>query len=628
MPETVGLLIFAGIEAGGIEGAAAFGGTVLFGGVTVAGAVGSAALLGASIGLAYATRPDVPKPNSDGTQTLKQPIPPRPRGYGRARLAGAYVLYEAPSSLISQDVIAMHQGRIGGYVLFYLNNDIVLFSNGGLGGGPIGIPTGADGRYSNTGYDGGIGITWLEVRLGLATETAYSNVVSEVGSLWTNAHRGDGIASIHLRCSSTSDPVSNWLHLFPRGLPRVSAVADLSPIWDPRDGAQSRTDPTTWTVSANPVLQLIDYLTSGAGYGEAAGPDLDYDTLIAPVLSAWTAQANICDEAVTKADGNTEPRYASNGWAYLSTDPADVIAALLQTCDGWLSEAGDGTLTLQVGKYSAPTVALTDDHLMGFSIDHGVPDQDVVNELKFSYVAVANDYREAPGIPWQDAASIATLGKIRSQNLSLTWVQSHSQCRRLAKRAMARHQATLRGTITTSLYGLQALGQRWLAVQSNAVADLANAVIEVSNARIDIANARVVFDWTLVNPNSIEAWDPATEEGLQPNYYAVPGTGGASPSFAVTDAGSHKIQIQFSDPSLPQVDYVTEYRIGSSGPWTRLISGVTAGYTGVVGGGFVTLTTPAVTPGTYNVRVAVRGPQGIAGLGNWTSLAGTSVTIA
>lgn len=651
MAETFGLILLEAVASAALAettvGAGGFVTTVTpsfagvsFFGVSAASLAGSAALLAVSTAVAFATAPNTPKP-SDGTQSLKQAIPPRPFGYGRARLAGAYVLYEVDSVRDeSQDVIAIHQGKIAGFVLFYLNDDLVYLENGASGGACINVltPDGKDGRYSNSGYIGGTDKLLIEVRLGAATETAYSNVVSNLPQFWTNSHRGDGIASLHMRCQNTA--LSNFPHLWPHALPKPSVVADLAPVWDPRAGGQSRSNPATWAVSSNPVLQLIDYLTSGAGYGEVRGPDLDYDEIIAPVLAAWMAQADICDELVTKADGNTEKRYQSNGWAFLTSDPAEVLGTILATCDGWLAEGGDGTLTLQVGKYSTPTVILQDENIVGISIDHGVPDEEVVNELRLSYTPPANHYREAAGVAWQDTASIAEIGKVRSRPMALTWVQSHSQARRLAKRAMLRHQAAMRGTMVTTLFGLVALGKRWVRVQSDnigAFADIGDAIIEIYRARVDLANARVTFEWGLVNPNSIDAWDPATEEGAEPNYYPVPGTAGASPSITISDAGggSHRIHVQFTDPKQNQLAYAIEFRVGASGPWTRHICAPpdgyvtpTAGTAWSVGAGNVVLLSAAVAPGTYNVRVATIGPQGIAALGNWTSLAGTSVVIA
>jgi hypothetical protein len=592
MAEAFGYLLLTGLEAAGVLGgtAAAVGGTTIFAGLTVAGAIGTAAILGVSVAVAFATQPKVPAAGGEGgSSPIRQSTPPRPFGYGRARLAGAYMLFEVDAAEQSWDVTAWHQGLVGGVVHVYLNDDIVGLDGSGS---VVNILNGSnDGRY-------GAGENEVSVKynLGLPTETAFADVIANFPTLWTSNHRGDGVASLYLRCDD--EEVANIPRFYPRGLPKPSVVADLSPVWDPR-AAQDREDPDTWEVSSNPVLQLIDYLTH-----DDRGPALDYATYIEPVIDDWMAEADLCDAAVDKADGSTEPRYKSDGWALLTTDPAEVIGAILATCDGWLAEDGDGTLSLKVGVYRAPEVTLTDDHIVGFEIQKGVADEEIVNEVQFSYTAPQANWRDVPGVAMRDEASIAEIGLVRSERLELTWVQSHSQGRRLAKRKLARHQAAARGTLVTTLYGLKCLGQRWVGVRSRLIADLANAVIEISKVRIDLANARVTLDWTLVNPNEMDAWDPAEEEGTPPNYFPVPA------DVTAADAGAgNQINVEFDalDPAQSWLYYVVEYRTGA-GAWTRQV--FHAGTSLVdIGGGRVRLQTSAVGGGTYSVRIAATGLQ-------------------
>jgi hypothetical protein len=597
MAETVGFLIISGLEATGIVGAGAAAAattTTLFAGLTVAGAVGTAAIVGVSLAVSFTAQPKVPAAG-DGSQPLRQSIPPRPFGYGRTRLAGAYVLFEVDDAQNSWDVLALHDGKISGVVHVYLNDDIVQLDGSGF---VMGILNGAsDDRYAIQDYPVDPEVR-IKYNLGLPTETAFADVIAALPTLWTSDHRGDGVASLYLTCGD--ETVENLPKFYPRGLPKPSVVADLAPIWDPRDGAQSREDPDTWEVSSNPVLQLLDYLTHAE-----RGPALDYDTYIAPAIDDWMAEADICDEAIDKVDGSTEPRYRSDGWAYLSTDPAEVIAAIVSTFDGWLAEAGDGTLRLFAGKYRAPEVTFTDDHILGFEIHLGVADEAIVNEVQFSYTAAQANWRDAPGVSMRDDASIAETGLVRSEMLQLPWVQSHSQGRRLAKRRLARHQATARGQLVTSLYGLKALGQRWVAVRSSRIADLANAVIEITKVNIDLASATLTFEWTLINPNEIDAWDADTEEGTPPAYFPVP------VDVTASDAGvGNQINVEFDtiDPAQPWLYYVVDRRLGSSGPWTRQVFHAGTSLSDI-GGGRVRLQTAAVGAGTYSVRVAATGRQ-------------------
>jgi hypothetical protein len=601
MAEALGYLILYGLESAAvIEGAAAIGATTILPGLTVATAIGTAAVLGASIAVAFATAPEVPKA-SDGSQPIRQPIPPRPWGYGRTRIAGAYMLFEVDDATgESWDVLALHQGRIGGLVHVYLNDDLVQIDPvSGFVNGLLNLPD-TDTRYNHNSANR----VQIDYRLGANPETAYAGPVAALPTLWTAAHRGDSVASLMLHCIDTNP--ENILKTYPRGLPRPSVVADLAPLWDARDEAQDREDEETWLVSSNPVVQLVGYLTD-----PDRGPGLDYATAIAPRLEQWMDEADICDEPQLKADGSTEPRYRSDGWAFLSTDPAEVevIAAILNTCDGWLAEDGSGALRLVVGKFREPTVVLTDDHIQGFEIQKGLADEDDVNEVQFSYTAPQANWRDSPGISVRDEAAISESGRVRSTRLGLAWVQSHGQGRRLAKRALARHTAPARGTLATTLYGLKALGERWVRVRSRLIPDLADAVIEITRVRIDLGSARLSFDWVLVNPNSIDAWDPDTEEGVPPNYFPVP------ENVTAQDHGAgNEIRVDFDalDPEQPWLWYAIDYRIGTSGPWTREVRFAEQDLSDI-GGGRVRLLTNAVAPGTYSVRIASTGRQVIDG---------------
>lgn len=605
MAETFGLLLLTGLTVETAAGTAAVGAlTIGATGISVATVVGTAALLGTSIAVAYATQPGVPKPSeAGGTQAMKQAIAPRPFGYGRCRLAGAYMLYES-DALYSYDVVALHQGRIGGIVHYFLNEDLVWLNASSYVARIADPSTGS--RYGTSVQP--ISNVLIEHRLGLGTETAYVEVVSALPELWSNDHRGDGVASLLLRCKRT-DGVAEFTTAFPRGLPKLSVVADLAPVFDPRNPAHDREDPDTWAVSSNSVLNLLDYLTNP----ERGGPGQDWDVLVQPVLAALMAEADICDEPVTRADGSTEPRYTCNGRAFLNTDPADVQAAILATCDGWMCERGDGTLALTVGKYRAPTVTIAARHILGLSVERGVPDEDVVNEFQITWTAPGNDYREAPGAPWRDLASIAEIGRVRSRPLQLTWVQSHSQARRLAKRAMARQTASLRGTLLVSLFGVRALGERWLRVQDGDTADLSDAVVEVTRAKVDLANARVELDYVLVNPNEIEAFDAAQEEGETPTFDSrlTP-----TPTGATWSASGGAIRVLINEPPGARTDltFAVEYKLAAADTWTRQVF-----TTPVDLGATLQMTTAVVPAGTYDVRIASIGAGAGGALSPWTT---------
>lgn len=595
MAETIGALLLAPLIG---QAAALF--TIGATTITLATVVGTAALAAGAIGLQMllarpgavpgtdAGAPALPSPDS-GHQALRQTVPPRLAGYGElVRLAGSYVLYEEKDGN-SFDIMALLHGEITAFRGYYLHDDVVELDGSGV------VQEQGDGRYAGN-------VIAIKTRFGVASETAYSEVTTALSAIWTSAHKGNGIASALLICGATGDPTT-WHNTFPRGKPELSVVADLIAILDPRDGVTR--------VTNNPVLQLIDFLTSSD-----RGMGLDYAALITPVLDALMAEADLCDVLVATASGATEKRYEGRGTFTLDSDPADVVATILESCDGWIGETGDGALALWVGVYRAPTVTFTADHIKGFRLEKGVPDEQLVNELTIDFTSPLADYKTVPGQPWRDEASISEVGKIRSQRFALPWVYSHSQARRLAKRKMARLNAPIRGTISTTLYGLAALGQRWIAIEAGEIhSDLAGLVIEVlPGAKIDLVNARLTFPFVKVNPNEIDAWDPETEEGTAPiipdklvvppppvpqSINAFPNEDGFEPG-----EGEHVFVITFDDTGRGDLRFQCAWRVnGSSDPFTNdpienpFVAVDYDGRAGVKGGYGITV------PGTYEVKV-------------------------
>jgi hypothetical protein len=287
-------------------------------------------------------------------------------------------------------------------------------------------------------------------------------------------------------------------------------VYDAQKCFDPREVSHDPDDESTWAFTQNPALHLLTYLirTTCGGMG------FDYARRIQPSEADWIAAANVCDESVTLKAGGTEAKYEAGGIYTHDTEPAAVMRALLDSMDGWLAEAGDGSLKLVAGKYSAPTVTINDDHIIGYSWNPYRPDEQAVNELQGSYTSALHKYEEIQGDPWIDQADIDERGVQRSQTIELPWVQSHGQHRRLLKRAMKRLTAG-RGVLVTTLYGLQCIGERYIKIENSDVAGMADVVGEVQNLKIDFEAMRVEIAFVVID-STIDDWTPASEEGDAP----------------------------------------------------------------------------------------------------------------
>ncbi|MES2034817.1 MAG: hypothetical protein V4466_11615 [Pseudomonadota bacterium] len=560
--------------------------------------VTSYAALALGINAAFA-----PKPPALGaiSTPYKSGIPPRQSGFGKTRISGPYMLFEAAEGG-SFDVVALHDGEVDGDGVtanperYFMNDDEVTRNpaNGALystsndqlfGGGPPGHKV------------------FVETRLGLNPQVALSLPMAldvAVPGMWTALHRGDGVACLALTCaqSKAKDQQAN----FPNGVPQPSVVMRLQKVFDPRLG-EDQADTSTYAWSANPVLALLKYLTNAPG-----GMGLDYARRIAPTIDDWKAAANDCDLEMALLAGGTEPRYACGGVYSHETAPSEVINQLLQSFDGWLSQRGDGALIVRPGRYIPPTVTFTDDHVTAYSVQHFLTDEEAVNQLVPSYTDPASKYNVIDAGAWTDAADYAARGVLRSQTLPLVWVQSPSQARRLAKRRMSRLTAPLRGTLTTNLYGFIGLGERYLRLKISENAALADLVVEVANVNMDLANLAVTFDWVEADPD-IDAWNrfsdenPATEitaRGDLPPLTAptIDTLTGVYDNSGTGLAGA-RVSIDVDAPIISDVQWLVRWKLTSAADWQE------AAYTDIADGASVTLLTGFVAAGAaVDVEVA------------------------
>ena len=506
MPQVIGALIIAGVEAAGAGGVAGFSlsSTTIFG-TSLATVVGTTAIIGASIGLQYALRPGVPRP-ADGAQPIQQAIPPRVWGVGLNRLAGYYMLFEAASGA-AYTVTAFHSGRISAIRAYFLHDDQVEVSTGLSGAYGTVNATYADGRYSGARIS-------IEARLGHDVQTpAQISFDPNMGSTWNDAHVGNGIAWAAMVCNGVATP-DLFPKFYPRGLPLLSVLADCLPAWDPRDPAQDRLDDSTWASSTNPVLQIINFQLRARRNG---GRGKDYATVIEPVLDRLMVEADLCDELVARADGTLERRYQCSAWFRFDNNPEDVFNTLLSSCDGWMSEDGEGAMVLTVGHYREPTVTLTTrDFLPGFTLNYGQGDETTVNVLNISYTDPESKFVDQQTDPWRDEDSISAIGE-KPQPLDLKPVQSPTQARRLGGRAMQRLNAEMTGSLRTRLSGLVAIGQRWVRVQYPYLSGMQDCVVEIQDGtEIDVLGDWIKFNFIRILPPAIEAYDPNVDEGRLP----------------------------------------------------------------------------------------------------------------
>ncbi|MGY3928592.1 phage tail tip protein J-related protein [Aeromonas simiae] len=144
---------------------------------------------------------------------------------------------------------------------------------------------------------------------------------------WTEDMIGQGITWLRLSLKFDAEK-------FPAGLPNIKAEKFGKSVWDPRDGK--------WKWSANSALVILDYYRSWLNV-----PDDEIR------MDEFIVAANICDEIVTVADGQVEPRYTTNVEFDLTEPRAKVLEALHMACCGQPTYIG-GKFGILAGAYYGP----------------------------------------------------------------------------------------------------------------------------------------------------------------------------------------------------------------------------------------------------------------------------------
>lgn len=490
-------LIVSGLVAGGV-------------GITTAGILAPilsfVIVAGISVGLYLLTAPEVPKAE-DGKIAVQETVPPRGYAYGRARLSGAVMLKETNGSGGNLGVVlALVSHEIKDFVKIFLNDDPSKFGGDDFPASPNpdGFPVDVqlDGRYGDD-------RVVISVRYGLAPET-FMDMFTEFGFTtvhWPTTARGDGVASLGMICrdASVDEPDNNDTQQkrFPYGAPNPSAVCDTAYLFDPRDTGHDPDDPSTWQFSRNPALAIIHFLC----FSEF-GFRYNYDEAILPVVADWKRAANVCAENVPTFVGIPIKRYELGGFATTDNNPKEVLQMMLAACDGWLCRRGDGSCLLTAGKFDPESITITDEDILGFSLQKGIGDEDVVNRLDVQLTSEDHDWTQIECDAWDDNQDQIERGHVRETVLDLKWVQDYRRARRLAKREFYRLNEPIRGTLELRLSAINAAYTRWIYVQSDIIPSLNNRYIENRAARYELAGVppKIHMEFLGVDPETLENW--------------------------------------------------------------------------------------------------------------------------
>jgi hypothetical protein len=248
------------------------------------------------------------------------------------------------------------------------------------------------------------------------------------------------------------------------GLPQISfRVRGKKDIYDPRLGAFG--SPGTTAYTENAALCIADHL-----HDQTWGFKAAYGTEIPTV--ALSAEADVCDEAVTLANGGTEPRYACNGQFDVSMSRGEVLQNLLTSCAGRLLYVG-GQFLIQAARWTGASAPAVDFAAIAAGPVRWRPTvsiRDLYNGVKGTYISPSNKWQatdfpyyaqdsahgySGPSIYGGDINLAADGGERRWLDIHLPFTISAPTAQRIAKIELLRRRQQGTGTLALNMAGYQ-----------------------------------------------------------------------------------------------------------------------------------------------------------------------------
>ena len=570
-------------------------------------ALSSALLAGGSVLVSAALAPSLDIPDlSDATQvtqgrnvSIRQTVAPQRVVYGKVRAGGIFAHSNTTGSneyLHTFVIFACHE--IDSFTDIILSDNQLavgstltnVFSNDSDGQPRYGVSSG-NAYYSSEDSESSIRIS---LRTGASNQTANPTAVSDL-SEWTSNHRLRGLAYAYMRFRFDAD-------IYSSGVPSISAIMKGKPVFSVVQNG------TGWTQNAkekgrNPALCIRDFLTDTKyGLGIATAEINDSTTTAGGFGYAETR----CEDTI-----NGKARYLCDGVFDTALSPKGILDNLLSSCSGKLIYQ-NGKFNLYVGFYTAPTITLTEDDIIGETIiQTKLGRKDIFNTVKATYYNKDEKFVSTEITPISSTKfKNEDDGEEIVANLSFTMVSETTKVNELAAIELLKARQQITVSLTTSLskgFQLQAGDFVNLTLDRMGFSSKVFEIIEWSfttpnssesplacNLVLRETDTTVYSNSVLSNiSTSIEATDPAADTSLTSSVVAPTNLTLSSPA-----AGQIKAVWECTDdPS----QFVIEYKLQSAGSYTQDT---------FMKGSFRQFTMKHISAGAYDVRVFARNSAG------------------
>ncbi len=335
-------------------------------------------------------------------QTYRQTIANSQIVYGTRRLGGLLCFYHPKKSgdyHYRYFVIAVAGHQVKGALRWFLNDNEVSVDGSGM------VTTG---DYASN--------AWVWFDRGAVGTPAFSTFVDECDGRWGANHLGGGIAKAYAKFRLTDGVTS-------AGMPNITVeVQGKDDVLDPRSETRGFTN--------NAQLVFYDWLALARAEGGvgAADDEIDWDFV--------GANANVCDELVTAADGGQEARYRFDGIITTGAAPSEVRDSFIVNCAGRFCYS-EGHYVMRPGYWVPPGATLDEDDLTAaITVSRYRSANEVATEVQGTYIDPALLYQAQPF----DTQSV-TSSSVVSMDLDLAWTLSRGQAERVASIMLRRANA-------------------------------------------------------------------------------------------------------------------------------------------------------------------------------------------
>jgi hypothetical protein len=434
---------------------------------------------------ALAQEPEVPKPE-DGKFSLRQPVPSPAFVLGRAKKAADYLALEEKGDA-AYHVFAIAGHRINRHVKYYLHDAVATLD-------PVTGAVTDPGHFDER--------VIIRSRLGLDAETAYAEMVAALPTIWTNDHRGDGMATTLMIAHSAG--VEKQQKRFPNGMPVLTEEIEGAPLYDGRQPAHDPANHNSWAYSENLALMRAWHITHPVGF-KLALDDLHWPD--------WNHAADVCDSLVTNRAGEEEPRYHGGFWFRASDDPPTVGRIMDQAAELVIYETAEGKIGVHAGEFVEPDVRLTADDLISVNFDVNRRAASTVLAVRGRYTNPAATFNTSdaaivgdPYVPEDDTERTRTVENVA--------VQRHNHMQRLQTLAFKRANAPRVRLVSHYEPAKKVPYRRFIRVHYPPRLD--EAVIEIiGRPKLSLVNLTYEVEGMVVPP-TLFGFSAATDEGNPP----------------------------------------------------------------------------------------------------------------